>query len=156
MPALNQRAWLAKRTAARGPRTAAMIRYHDREWGVPVHDDRVLFEFLTLEGAQAGLSWETVLRKRERYRELLLRLRSRPAARITPARIKKLLQDPGIIRNRAKIESVAGNARALLAARKEFGSFDAFVWSFVGGAPIVGARKPAWRTFPHPPRPRRR
>ena len=114
-----------------------MIAYHDREWGVPVHDDRTLFEMLCLEGAQAGLSWETVLRKRERYRELFKNFDPRLVARITPARIEKILTDPGIIRNRAKVESVVGNAKALLAVRDEFGSFDAYIWGFVGGRTLV-------------------
>jgi DNA-3-methyladenine glycosylase I len=117
--------------------TEPMIAYHDREWGVPVHDDRALFEMLCLEGAQAGLSWETVLRKRERYRELFKGFDPALVARITPARIEKILTDPGIIRNRAKVESVVGNAKALLDVRKEFGAFDAYVWGFVGGKPLV-------------------
>ncbi len=120
-----------------------MIAYHDREWGVPVHDDRTLFEMLCLEGAQAGLSWETVLRKRERYRELFKNFDPRLVARITPARIEKILTDPGIIRNRAKVESVVGNAKALLAVRDEFGSFDAYIWGFVGGKPIVNRPRTA-------------
>lgn len=118
-------------------RAEPMIAYHDNEWGVPVHDDRTLFEFLSLEGAQAGLSWETVLRKRERYRELFKGFDPALVARITPARIEKILADPGIIRNRAKVESVVGNAKALLKVRAEFGSFDAYLWGFVGGKPIV-------------------
>lgn len=120
-----------------------MIAYHDREWGVPLHDDRALFELLSLEGAQAGLSWETVLRKRERYRELFKNFDPAVVARITPARVEKLLADPGIIRNRAKVESVVGNAKALLKIRREFGSFDAYIWNFVGGKPVVSRpRKP--------------
>jgi DNA-3-methyladenine glycosylase I len=122
---------------ANGP---LLERYHDREWGRPVHDDRTLFEFITLEGAQAGLSWETVLRKRERYRELFAGFDPKKVAAFTPARLQKILGDPGIIRNRAKVESTVGNARALLAVRKEFGSFDAFIWSFTGGKPLVNAR----------------
>jgi DNA-3-methyladenine glycosylase I len=114
-----------------------MIAYHDREWGVPIHDDRGLFELLCLEGAQAGLSWETVLRKRDRYRELFRNFEPNLVARITPARIEKILMDPGIIRNRAKVESVVGNAKALLEVRDEFGSFAKYIWSFVGGKPIV-------------------
>ncbi len=110
-----------------------MIAYHDREWGVPVHDDRSLFELLCLEGAQAGLSWETVLRKRDRYRSLFKNFDPAAVARITPARIEKILADPGIIRNRAKVESVVANAKALLKVRNEFGSFDAYIWSFVDG-----------------------
>ncbi|MBV8489744.1 MAG: DNA-3-methyladenine glycosylase I [Candidatus Eremiobacteraeota bacterium] len=114
-----------------------MIRYHDEEWGKPVHDDRTFFEFLTLEGAQAGLSWETVLRKRERYRKLFNDFDPARVARTTPARVEKLLQDPGIIGNRGKVESTVSNARAFLAIQKEFGSFDAFVWRFVEGKPIL-------------------
>lgn len=130
---------MAKQAAKRCHWASAepMIAYHDREWGVPVHDDRSLFEMLCLEGAQAGLSWETVLRKRERYREIFKNFDPRLVARITPARIEKILTDPGIIRNRAKVESVVGNAKALLAVRDEFGSFDAYIWGFVGGKPIV-------------------
>jgi DNA-3-methyladenine glycosylase I len=108
---------------------------------VPLHDDSSLFELLVLEGAQAGLSWETVLRKRERYRALFKRFDPAIVARTTPARIERLLQDPGIIRNRAKIESAVENARSLVRVRDEFGSFDAYVWRFVGGAPIVNRRR---------------
>jgi DNA-3-methyladenine glycosylase I len=117
--------------------TELSIPYHDDEWGVPVHDDRVFFEFLTLEGAQAGLSWETILRKRERYREVFHDFDPVRVARMTPARVEKLMNDPGIIRNRSKIESTVGNAKAFLAVQREFGSFDAYVWSFVDGKPIV-------------------
>jgi DNA-3-methyladenine glycosylase I len=123
--------------------TEPMIAYHDREWGVPVHDDRKLFEMLCLEGAQAGLSWEIVLRRRERYRELFRNFDPALVARMTPARIEKILQDPGIIRNRAKIESVVANAKALLKIRREFGSFDAYIWRFVDGKPIVNRRRRA-------------
>ncbi|HVA28440.1 MAG TPA: DNA-3-methyladenine glycosylase I [Candidatus Baltobacteraceae bacterium] len=118
-----------------------MIAYHDAEWGVPVHDDRVLFEFLTLEGAQAGLSWDTVLRKRDRYRELFHEFDPTRVARMTPARIEKLMNDPGIIRNRSKLESTVSNAKAFLAVQREFGSFDAYLWGFVGGKPIVNRPK---------------
>ena len=121
-------------------RTEPMIAYHDREWGVPVHDDRSLFELLCLEGAQAGLSWETVLRKRDRYRSLFKNFDPAAVARMTPARIEKILADPGIIRNRAKIESVVANAKALLKVRNEFGSFDAYIWSFVDGKPTAKRR----------------
>lgn len=114
-----------------------MIAYHDAEWGVPVHDDPVLFEMLVLEGAQAGLSWETVLRKRERYRELFGGFDPAFVANITPSRVARMMLDPGIIRNRAKIEAAIGNARALLFVRQEFDSFDAYVWHFVGGKTIV-------------------
>ena len=116
--------------------TELSIKYHDEEWGRPSHDDRVLFEFLVLEGAQAGLSWETILRKRERYREVFCDFDPARVARMTPARIDKVLQDPGIIRNRAKVESTVSNAKAFLAVQREFGSFDKYVWSFVGGKPL--------------------
>lgn len=113
------------------------ITYHDTEWGVPVHDDRVLFEFITLEGAQAGLSWSTVLAKRENYREAFVDWDVAAIARFTPKRIEKLLLNPGVIRHRGKLESTVTNAKAFLAVQKEFGSFDAFLWPFVGGAPRV-------------------
>src|ERR1700686_4029040 len=117
------------------------IAYHDKEWGVPVHDDRTLFEFLTLEGAQAGLSWETILRKRANYQKAFAGFDPARVARFTPARIKKLMGDPGIVRNRLKIESTVTNARAFLAIQREFSSFDAYVWRFVDGAPIDGKRR---------------
>jgi DNA-3-methyladenine glycosylase I len=113
-----------------------MIAYHDAEWGVPQHDDRRLFEFLTLEGAQAGLSWETILRKRERYRAVFAQFDPAKVARFTPARVEKLLADPGIVRNRAKVLSTIANARAFLKVQREFGSFDAYLWAFVDGKPI--------------------
>lgn len=105
-------------------------KYHDEEWGVPVHDDRVLFEFLILEGAQAGLSWETILKKRENYRQAFAGFDPAKVARFTPARVEKLLADPGIVRNRLKVEGAVRNARAFLAVQREFGSFDAYVWRF--------------------------
>ncbi len=117
------------------------IAYHDREWGVPVHDDRQLFEMLILEGAQAGLSWLTILRKRESYRKAFDHFDAKKVARYTPARIKKLMNDPGIVRNRLKIESTVRNARAFLRIQKEFESFDRYIWQFVGGRPIRNARK---------------
>ncbi len=107
--------------------------YHDAEWGVPVHDDARLFECITLEGAQAGLSWSTVLRKRERYREVFAGFEPARVAAFTPAQIDALLADPGVIRHRGKLESTVGNARAVLAIAAEFGSFDAYVWGFVAG-----------------------
>ena len=113
-----------------------MVAYHDTEWGVPVHDDRTLFEFLILEGAQAGLNWQTVLNKRESYRVAFDGFDARKVARYTSTDVKRLLADPGIIRNRLKVASAIGNARSFLAVQKEFGSFDAYVWKFVGGAPI--------------------
>jgi DNA-3-methyladenine glycosylase I len=112
------------------------IHYHDEEWGRPVHDDRTLFEFLILEGAQAGLSWSTVLRKREAYRKAFDGFDPARVTRFRPARIQTLLRDPGIIRNRAKVASAVDNARAFLEVQREHGSFDAFAWSFVGGKPI--------------------
>ncbi|HTL98991.1 MAG TPA: DNA-3-methyladenine glycosylase I [Holophagaceae bacterium] len=111
--------------------------YHDEEWGVPEHDDRRLFEFLILEGAQAGLSWITILRKREGYQRAFAGFDPARVARFTDADLAKLLQDEGIVRNRLKISSARDNAKAFLAVQKEFGSFDAYVWGFVGGAPKV-------------------
>jgi DNA-3-methyladenine glycosylase I len=113
-----------------------MIPYHDAEWGVPVHDDRTHFEFLVLEGAQAGLSWLTILKRRDGYRRAFADFDAAKVARFTPARVEMLLLDPGIIRNRAKVESTVRNARAFLALQKEFGSFDAYLWGFVGGATV--------------------
>ena len=114
-----------------------MIAYHDEEWGVPVHDDYKLFEFLILEGAQAGLSWSTVLKKRERYREVFAGFDPERIARYRAARIERLLRDPGIIRNRLKVESAVRNAKAAIAVQREFGSLDAYLWRFVGGRPLV-------------------
>jgi DNA-3-methyladenine glycosylase I len=117
------------------------IRYHDEEWGVPVHDDQRWFEFLTLEGAQAGLSWDTILQKRNRYREAFRGFDPVSVARFTAKDVQKLLQDPGIVRNRLKIESTISNAKAFLEVQKEFGSFDAYIWKFVGGAPVQNKHK---------------
>src|SRR5918911_1296796 len=125
------------------PRTEPDVAYHDAEWGVPVHDDRVLFEFLTLEGAQAGLSWSTILKKRPHYRRAFAEFDPARVARFTPARVERLLGDPGIVRNRLKVESAVGNARAFLRVQREFGSFDRYVWEFVGGEPRVNR----WRTL---------
>jgi DNA-3-methyladenine glycosylase I len=119
------------------------ISYHDREWGVPVHDDQRLFEFLILEGAQAGLSWETILKKRDTYRRAFDNFDPQRVARYSPARVRKLMNDAGIVRNRLKIESAISNAKAFLLVKKEFGSFDKYVWSFVGGKPRVNR----WRIF---------
>ena len=116
-----------------------MLRYHDEEWGVPQHDERALFELLTLEGAQAGLSWVTVLRKRENYRRALDGFDFEKIACYGNADVERLLADAGIIRNRLKIASTIGNARAFIAVREEFGSFDAYIWPFVGGEPKVNA-----------------
>jgi DNA-3-methyladenine glycosylase I len=118
------------------PKNDLAIAYHDREWGVPVHDDTVFFEFLVLEGAQAGLSWDTILRKRERYRELFHGFDPARVARFTEAKCERILQDPGIVRNRAKVYSAVDNAKAFLKVQKEFGSFDAYVWRFVDGKPV--------------------
>ena len=123
------------------PRSELDIAYHDREWGVPVHDDRVLFEFLILEGAQAGLSWSTILNKRENYRRAFARFDPKKVACFTAQQRKKLMHDEGIVRNRLKIDSTVTNARAFLAVQKEFGSFDRYLWQFVGGQPIQNARK---------------
>jgi len=114
------------------------IAYHDKEWGVPVHDDRVLFEFLLLEGAQAGLSWETILRKRDAYRKAFAGFDPVKVSRFDAKKKAALMKDEGIVRNRLKIDSAVTNARAFLAVQKEFGSFDEYVWRFVGGKPIVG------------------
>ena len=119
------------------------VAYHDREWGVPVHDDRLLFEFLTLEGAQAGLSWSTILKKRSSYRRSFANFDPAGVARFSPAKIERLLQDPGLVRNRLKIESTVSNARAFLQVQREFGSFDEYVWRFVGGEP----KQNGWRVF---------
>jgi DNA-3-methyladenine glycosylase I len=118
-----------------------MIPYHDTEWGVPVHDDRTHFEFLVLEGAQAGLSWLTILKRREGYRKAFAGFEPAKVARFTPAKVEKLLADTGIIRNRAKVESTVRNAKAVLAVQEEFGSFDAYLWGFVGGRPVVNKWK---------------
>jgi DNA-3-methyladenine glycosylase I len=115
------------------------VQYHDTEWGVPSHDDRHLFEMLVLEGAQAGLSWITILRKREAYREAFASFDAVKVARFTPARVERLLTNEGIVRNRLKVEGAVRNARAFLAVQKQFGSFDRYVWQFVGGQPIVNA-----------------
>ncbi len=122
-------------------RTELSIAYHDAEWGVPVHDDRILFEFLTLEGAQAGLSWETILKKREAYRKAFAGFDPALVARFTPARVERVLRDPGIVRNRLKVTSTIGNAKAFRAVQKELGSFDAYVWSFVNRTQRVNRRR---------------
>jgi DNA-3-methyladenine glycosylase I len=124
-------------------RNELAVRYHDEEWGVPQHDDRALFEFIVLEGAQAGLSWDTILRKRERYREVFDQFDPEAVARYDEAKVAQLLADPGIIRNKMKINAAIQNARAFLAVRDEFGTFDAYIWRFVDGRPIVNA----WRTL---------
>src|SRR5215467_1651777 len=116
--------------------TPAMIAYHDKEWGVPQHDDAVLFEFLILEGAQAGLSWSTILNKREAYRKAFNGFDAAKVARFNADKVKRLMKDPGIVRNRLKIESTIANAHAFLQVQKEFVSFDRYIWQFVGGKPI--------------------
>ncbi|MCP4714231.1 MAG: DNA-3-methyladenine glycosylase I [Deltaproteobacteria bacterium] len=123
------------------------IDYHDREWGVPVHDDRLLFEFLVLEGAQAGLSWITVLKKRARYKQVFDNFEPEAVAAFNATKLKKLLADPGIIRNRLKIASAITNARAFLAVQKEFGSFDTYIRQFVGDKP----QNNSWKTLSQVP-----
>src|SRR2546421_5913156 len=118
-------------------KTPLGILYHDTEWGVPVHDDRMLFEFLILEGAQAGLSWEAILNKRENYRAAFAGFDPARVARFTAVQTNRLLKNEGIVRNRLKIDSAVSNAKAFIAVQKEFGSFDAYVWRFVGGMPVV-------------------
>jgi len=128
-------------------KTPLYVEYHDREWGVPLHDDRQLFEFLILDGFQAGLSWEIILKKRENYRKVFDRFNAKKIAKYDAAKIKKLLADPGIVRNRMKINAAVQNAKAFLAVQKEFGSFDKYIWQFVGGRPIQNA----WPTLKHIP-----
>jgi DNA-3-methyladenine glycosylase I len=118
-----------------------MMAYHDAEWGVPQHDDRMLFEFLILEGAQAGLSWSTILAKREAYRRAFSNFNPKSIARYDAPKLKQLMADAGIVRNRLKISATVQNARAFLTVQKEFGSFDAYIWQFVGGVPIINSRK---------------
>jgi DNA-3-methyladenine glycosylase I len=122
-----------------------MIEYHDKEWGVPVHDDRVLFEFLILEGAQAGLSWETILNKRENYRRAFDRFDAAKIARYDAKKVRSLMADAGIVRNRLKIASTISNAKAFLDLQKEFGSFDRYIWQFVGGTPKINHWKSSQR-----------
>src|SRR5262245_4139823 len=126
----------------------AMIAYHDEEWGIPQHDDRVLFEFLILEGAQAGLSWSTILAKRDAYRKAFSNFNPQKVSKYSNEKLSELLANPGIVRNRLKIESTVRNARAFLEVQKEFGSFDRYIWQFVGGKPLTnkwksGSRLPA-------------
>ncbi len=128
-------------------RTPLGIAYHDREWGVPVHSDRVLFEFITLEGAQAGLSWETILKKRDAYRTAFSDFDPARIARYTALRRARLMKNPGIVRNRLKIDSTVTNAAAFLAVQREYGSFDRFLWEFVGGKPLV-SRLRSFRQIP--------
>lgn len=123
------------------------IRYHDEEWGVPVHEDRKHFEFLILEGAQAGLSWATILKKREAYRKAFAEFDPEQVARFSEARLGELLQDPGIVRNRLKVKAAVNNAQRFLEIQKEFGSFDQYIWRFVNGKPIVNT----WKTLQEVP-----
>jgi DNA-3-methyladenine glycosylase I len=125
----------------------AAVSYHDQEWGVPVHDDRLLFEFLVLEGAQAGLSWDTILRKREDYRKAFDNFEPAKVARYSDKRVAKLLANPGIVRNRLKIGASIGNAQAFLRVQHEAGTFDAYIWQFVGGRP----KRNAWRSYKQMP-----
>jgi len=127
--------------------TESNLTYHDKEWGVPVHDDRKLFEFLILEGAQAGLSWTTILNKRKNYRKAFDGFRAEKIARYGPRDVKRLLADAGIVRNRLKIAAAIQNAKAFLAVQKEFGSFNAYLWSFVGGRP----KQNRWRRMAQVP-----
>lgn len=113
-----------------------MLAYHDKEWGVPLHDDRDLFEFLSLEGAQAGLSWSTILKKREHYKKAFDNFNTRKMARYTEARTERLLKNPGIVRNRLKVAAARGNARAFLEVQAKFGSFDAYIWQFTKGKTV--------------------
>lgn len=113
-----------------------MVEYHDREWGVPLHDDRALFELLILEGAQAGLTWQTILNKRDGYRKAFANFDPRKVARYGPREVRRLLADPGIVRNRLKVAAAIENAKAFLSLQAEFGSFDAYIWRFVAGKPI--------------------
>ena len=132
-----------KSVRCRWAQTEAMIAYHDQEWGVPVHDDRLLFEFLILEGAQAGLSWSTILNKRENYRRAFDNFNPAKVAQYDARKIKSLLADAGIVRNRLKIKAAIQNAKAFQAVQKEFGSFDAYLWRFVGGKPL----RNRWKSF---------
>ena len=122
--------------------TPLMTRYHDTEWGVPVHDDRQFFEFLTLEGAQAGLSWSTILNKRANYRAAFANFEPRKVARFDRRKIAALMANPGIVRNRLKVESTVSNARAFIAVQQQYGSFDRYIWQFVGASPL----RNRWRT----------
>jgi DNA-3-methyladenine glycosylase I len=128
-------------------KTPLSVAYHDREWGTPQHDDRILFEFLILEGAQAGLSWETILRKRDAYRAAFDRFDPKAVAAYDERKVERLMADSGLVRNQRKIASAIENARAFQAVQKEFGSFDAYVWPFVGGQP----KQNAWKSLDEVP-----
>ncbi len=127
----------AEKTRCSWARNELAIRYHDEEWGVPVHDDRLFFEFLILEGAQAGLSWDTILKKREAYRAAFDNFEPERVARYTQRKVESLMKNEGIVRNRLKVVSAIENAKAFLKVQKEFGSFDRYIWQFVGGKPLV-------------------
>ena len=133
------------------PKTELDIAYHDTEWGVPVHDDRLLFEMLILEGAQAGLSWSTILKKRENYRRAFDNFDVRKIAKYDARKVQSLLADAGIVRNRLKIAATIQNAKAFLAVQKEFGSFDTYLWRFVGGQPLQNRRKSLQEIPPRTP-----
>jgi len=134
---------MTTRCAWAAPADPLYLAYHDAEWGVPLHDDRALFEFLILEGMQAGLSWATILHKRDNFRRVFDRFDPRKVARYDARKVRSLLADPGIVRNRLKIAAAIQNAKAFLAVQKEFGSFDRYIWQFVGGRPI----RNAWKTL---------
>lgn len=123
------------------PKNDLAVKYHDEEWGVPCHDDAKLFEFIILEGAQAGLSWDTILRKRENYRQAFDGFDVNKVARYTDTKVEELLLDPGIIRNRLKVAAAVKNAKAFIAIQKEFGAFDTYIWAFIDNKPIVNQRK---------------
>ncbi|HZQ96836.1 MAG TPA: DNA-3-methyladenine glycosylase I [Candidatus Sulfotelmatobacter sp.] len=137
MAANMQSQWSDGRTRCTWAKGENYVRYHDEEWGVPVHDDRVLFEFLILEGAQAGLSWSTILNKRDNYRRAFDHFDAKRVARYDRRKMKTLLANPGIVRNQLKIASAVRNAKAFLSVQQEFGSFDRYIWQFVGGQPKV-------------------
>ena len=141
----------AQLTRCSWARSPLMIAYHDTEWGVPVHDDPILFEFLTLEGAQAGLSWEMILKKRESYRDAFAKFDPARVARFTPAKVERLLQNPGIVRNRLKVVSTVQNAKAVRLIQREFGGFDSYIWTFVGGKPRVNRRRRLGEVPPRTP-----
>jgi DNA-3-methyladenine glycosylase I len=132
---------MKKRCPWVNPEDPLMVAYHDEEWGAPVHEDRKMFEFLVLEGAQAGLSWSTILNKRENYRRAFANFDPEKVGAFDLRTVKKLLADPGIVRNRRKVESAVSNARALLKVQNEYGTFDSYIWSFVDGEPIHNRRK---------------
>ena len=142
MPTINRCRWCENSVLGQ-----LYLDYHDHEWGVPVHDDRILFEFLILEGAQAGLSWSTILAKREHYRKAFAGFDPAKVAKFSDVKLDVLLQEPGIVRNRLKVASAVLNAKKFLAVQKEFGSFDKYIWSFVGGRP----KKNKWRAMSNVP-----